>query len=132
MPAWLPAGEAAARKPAPRKPARAELEALPARSAARAPEAGERIALPRALEARLSVAVDLAAACFRECRIETVFRYANVFDRALALIAAGKVDLKPLVSGTYGFDRSIVAFERAAEGRPEDVKLQIILDGEAS
>lgn len=76
------------------------------------------------------VAVDLAAACFRECRIETVFRYANVFDRALALIAAGKVDLKPLVSGTYAFDQSIAAFERAAEGRPEDVKLQIILDGE--
>ncbi len=76
------------------------------------------------------VAVDLAAACFRECRIETVFRYANVFDRALALIAAGKVDLKPLVSGTYAFDQSIKAFERAAEGRPEDVKLQIVVDGE--
>ncbi|MFN7023579.1 MAG: NAD(P)-dependent alcohol dehydrogenase [Pseudorhizobium sp.] len=77
------------------------------------------------------VPVDIAAACARECRIETVFRYANVFDRALALIAAGKVDLKPLVSGTYGFDQSIAAFERAAEGRPDDVKLQIIMDGDA-
>ncbi|QXC52807.1 NAD(P)-dependent alcohol dehydrogenase (plasmid) [Agrobacterium salinitolerans] len=76
------------------------------------------------------VAVDLSAACFRECRIETVFRYANVFDRALALIAAGKVDLKPLVSSTYAFDQSIAAFERAAEGRPEDVKLQIVVNGE--
>jgi D-xylulose reductase len=76
------------------------------------------------------VAVDLAAACSRECRIETVFRYANVFDRALALIAAGKVNLKPLVSGTYTFSQSIAAFERAAEGRPEDVKLQIVVDGE--
>jgi D-xylulose reductase len=77
------------------------------------------------------VPFDISAACARECRIETVFRYANVFDRALALIAAGKVDLKPLVSHTYGFDQSIAAFERAAEGRPEDVKLQIRLDGEA-
>ncbi|MDA5639602.1 MULTISPECIES: NAD(P)-dependent alcohol dehydrogenase [Agrobacterium] len=76
------------------------------------------------------VVVDLSAACFRECRIETVFRYANVFDRALALIAAGKVDLKPLVSSTYAFDQSIAAFERAAEGRPEDVKLQIVVNGE--
>lgn len=74
------------------------------------------------------VAVDIAAACTRECRIETVFRYANVFDRALALIAAGKVDLKPLVSDTFSFDNSIAAFERAAEGRPGDVKLQIVLD----
>ena len=76
------------------------------------------------------VPVDIAAACSRECRIETVFRYANVFDRALALIAAGKVDLKPLVSKTYKFDDSIAAFERAAEGRPEDVKLQITMVGE--
>jgi D-xylulose reductase len=76
------------------------------------------------------VPVDIAAACARECRIETVFRYANVFDRALALIAAGKVDLKPLVSDTFNFGQSIKAFERAAEGRPGDVKLQIVLGGE--
>jgi len=76
------------------------------------------------------VAVDLAAACFRECRIETVFRYANVFDRALALMSAGRVHLNPWVPGTYAFDQSIAAFERAAEGRPEDVKLQIVMNGE--
>lgn len=77
------------------------------------------------------VPVDIAAACARECRIETVFRYANVFDRALALIAAGKVDLKPLISDSYTFEQSIEAFERAAEGRPDDVKLQILMGGEA-
>lgn len=76
------------------------------------------------------VLFDVSGATARECRIETVFRYANVFDRALALIAAGKVDLKPLVSGTFTFDESITAFVRAAEGRPTDVKLQIILDTE--
>ncbi len=78
------------------------------------------------------VPVDITAACARECRIETVFRYANVFDRALALIAAGKVDLKPLVSDTFTFDQSIAAFERAAEGRAEDVKLQIAMGEEAN
>lgn len=77
------------------------------------------------------VPVDIAAACARECRIETVFRYANVFDRALALIAAGKVDLKPLISASYTFEQSIRAFDRAAEGRPDDVKLQILMGGEA-
>jgi D-xylulose reductase len=61
----------------------------------------------------------------REVRIETVFRYANVFDRALELIAAGKVDLKPLISHTFTLEESVAAFERAAEGRPTDVKLQI-------
>lgn len=78
------------------------------------------------------VPFDVSGATARECRIETVFRYANVFDRALALIAAGKVNLKPLISDTFSFDQSIAAFERAAEARPSDIKLQIIVDEEAS
>ena len=73
------------------------------------------------------VAFDVANAIAREVRIETVFRYANIFDRALALIASGKVDLKPLITGTFAFDDSIAAFERAASGQPADVKIQIRL-----
>ena len=73
------------------------------------------------------VSIDIVGAQAREARIETVFRYANVFDRALALIASGKVDLKPLVTGVYSFDDSIAAFERAASARPSDVKLQIVM-----
>ena len=76
------------------------------------------------------VPFDVNAAIAREIRIETVFRYANVFDRALALIASGKVDLKPLVTETFGFEHSIEAFERAAQGRPADIKLQIVLSPE--
>ena len=76
------------------------------------------------------VNLDVPAAISKEVRIETVFRYANIFDRALQLIASGKVDLKPLITGTYAFSDSITAFERAAEGNPEDVKLQILLSGE--
>ncbi len=73
------------------------------------------------------VPFDVAAACSREVRIETVFRYANIFDRALSLIASGKVDLKPLITGVYDFEDSIKAFERAASGLPTDVKLQITM-----
>ena len=71
------------------------------------------------------VAFNVNAAIARELRIETVFRYANVFDRALALIASGKVNLKPLISETFAFSDSIAAFERAAKGLPSDIKLQI-------
>jgi D-xylulose reductase len=71
------------------------------------------------------VAFDVVAACVKEARIETVFRYANVHARAIELIASGKVDLKPLISGTFPFEQSIEAVERAASGRPGDVKLQI-------
>ena len=72
-------------------------------------------------EVQLSVPDAIA----KEVRIETVFRYANIFDRALALIASGKVDLKPLITGTFAFRDSVEAFERAASGLPTDVKLQI-------
>ncbi|MBZ5875775.1 NAD(P)-dependent alcohol dehydrogenase [Chromohalobacter israelensis] len=74
------------------------------------------------------VTFDIVSAQAKELRIETVFRYANVYDRAIDLIAAGKVDLKPLISETFDFDESIAAFERAASARPHDVKLQITLD----
>jgi D-xylulose reductase len=71
------------------------------------------------------VAVDIAGASVKEVRIENVFRYAHQYDRAIALIASGKVDLKPLISETFAFDDAVKAFDRAVEARPSDVKLQI-------
>ncbi|MEM9221356.1 MAG: NAD(P)-dependent alcohol dehydrogenase [Pseudomonadota bacterium] len=71
------------------------------------------------------VPIDIVAAQARELRIETVFRYANVFERALNLIASGVIDVKPLITGTYAFEDSVAAFERAAQGQPDDVKIQI-------
>ena len=73
------------------------------------------------------VLFDVGGAISREVRIETVFRYANIFDRALNLIASGKVDLKPLITGVFAFEDSVAAFERAAKGLPTDVKLQIVM-----
>jgi D-xylulose reductase len=71
------------------------------------------------------VPIDVSAATTKEVRIETVFRYAHQYDRAIALMASGKVDLKPLISATFEFADSVKAFDRAVEGRSEDVKLQI-------
>ncbi|GLK65600.1 MULTISPECIES: NAD(P)-dependent alcohol dehydrogenase [Paracoccus] len=73
------------------------------------------------------VPVDIVGLQAKELRIETVFRYANVYDRAIALIASGKVDLKPLISATLPFEDSIAAFDRAVEARETDVKLQIVM-----
>jgi D-xylulose reductase len=73
------------------------------------------------------VTIDVVAAMIKELRIEHVFRYANVFPRAAALLASGAIDLKPLIARTYPFDKSVEAFEFAAEGRPDVVKVQIEL-----
>jgi D-xylulose reductase len=69
--------------------------------------------------------IDLVALQVKEATLKTIFRYANVYDRAINLIASGKIDLKPLISETFMFADSVKAFERAAEARPADVKLQI-------
>lgn len=73
------------------------------------------------------VPFDIVGLQAKELRVETVFRYANVYDRAIALIASGKVDLKPLISATVPFDDAITAFDRAVEARDTDVKIQITL-----
>lgn len=75
-----------------------------------------------------SVGFDVASLSVKEVTIASVFRYAHQYDRSIALMASGKVDLKPLVSHTFTFEESIKAFERAAEGRPADVKLQIRIE----
>jgi D-xylulose reductase len=76
------------------------------------------------------VQIDVAMASTKELRIENVFRYAHQYERAIALIASGKVDLKPLISETFAFEDSIKAFDRAVEARPTDVKLQIRVTGQ--
>lgn len=75
------------------------------------------------------VPFDIVGLQAREARVETVFRYANVYDRAIALMGSGKVDLKPLISATLPFADSIAAFDRAVEARPTDVKIQISMRG---
>jgi D-xylulose reductase len=78
-----------------------------------------------------AISFDVVAAQAKEARIETIFRYANVYPKAVALLSSGKVDLKPLISANFSFDESVAAFERAAQGRPADIKLQIVLEESA-
>lgn len=74
------------------------------------------------------VPLDVALLTTKEARIESVFRYAHQYARAIALMASGRVDLKPLVSETFPFDEAVTAFDRAVEARSTDVKLQIRMD----
>lgn len=73
------------------------------------------------------VPVDVVAAQVKEVRIETVFRYAHVFPRALALMGSRKIDVRPLLTDRYDFADSIAAFDYAAAMRPTSVKVQIDL-----
>ncbi|WP_038490158.1 NAD(P)-dependent alcohol dehydrogenase [Collimonas arenae] len=75
-----------------------------------------------------TVAIDIVAIQAKEIRIESVFRYANIFPRALALIASGKINVKPFISRSFKFSDGVAAFEAAASGNPHDVKIQIELE----
>ena len=73
------------------------------------------------------VSIDIVAAQVKEARIETIFRYAHVYPRALALLSSGKINVKPLITETFPFEESIQAFEYATHMKPTSVKTQIVL-----
>jgi len=73
------------------------------------------------------IAYDVAAAMVKEARVEHVFRYAHVYPRAIALMASGKLNVKPLITDTFRFEESVEAFEFAAHMPPTSVKAQIIV-----
>lgn len=71
---------------------------------------------------------DIVAAQAKEITFKTIFRYANMFPRTIALLASGKLDIKPLMSAKFKFSDSIKAYERAAQGRATDVKIVIEME----
>jgi D-xylulose reductase len=71
------------------------------------------------------VPVDIVAAQAKEARMESVFRYANVYPRAVALLASGKINIKPLITDRYKFTDAVKAFDYAANPRPTTVKTVI-------
>jgi len=71
------------------------------------------------------VKIPLVEAAVREVDIRGVFRYANSYPKALALIASGKLNLKPLITHHYKLEEVIEAFTVAKDGKDKDNKMAI-------
>ena len=71
------------------------------------------------------IPIDIVAAQAKEARMETVFRYANIYPRALSLMGSGKINVKPLITDRFKFADAIKAFEYAANPQPRTVKTVI-------
>jgi D-xylulose reductase len=71
------------------------------------------------------VPVDIVAAQAKEARMESVFRYANIYPRALSLLGSGKINVKPLITDRYKFADAVKAFDYAANPQPRSVKTVI-------
>jgi D-xylulose reductase len=70
---------------------------------------------------------DVVAAQTKEARVEHIFRYAHVYPRALALMAGGAIDVKPLITDRFPFEKGVEAFEFARHMPATSVKVQIEL-----
>jgi D-xylulose reductase len=73
------------------------------------------------------ISYDVSKAISKEIRVENVFRYRNVYPRAINLISSGKLNLKPLITDNFSFDESIKAFDFAVNMPARSVKVQIQL-----
>ena len=73
------------------------------------------------------VPFDISRIQSKELDVASVFRYANIYPRAINLIASGKLDVKRLISKIYPFEQSEQAFMHAARLEPGIVKIQIEL-----
>jgi D-xylulose reductase len=71
---------------------------------------------------------NLAAAIVKEARIEHVFRYAHVYQKAIDLMASGKLKTTKLITHHFGFSESIAAFEFAKNMPADGIKVHIDMD----
>ncbi len=70
-------------------------------------------------------AYDVSKAQVKEAVVQNVFRYAHVYPRAVAMLASGKIDVKPLITDRFAFAESVEAFDFAKKMPPASVKVQI-------
>jgi len=71
------------------------------------------------------VSVDLVSAASRETDIRGLFRYANCYPAAIALVASGAVDLDALVTHRYAFADAQAALDFADSGKRSSMKVMI-------
>ncbi|XKL65959.1 hypothetical protein PGB90_009379 [Kerria lacca] len=71
------------------------------------------------------VELSITAGLVKEITISGIFRYCNDYQDALNIVAAGKIDLKRLITHKYKIEDTVAAFERAFTGEGDPIKILI-------
>ncbi|XP_076012028.1 sorbitol dehydrogenase [Genypterus blacodes] len=72
--------------------------------------------------------VPLVNATIKEVDIRGVFRYCNTWPMAIAMLASGKVNVKPLVTHRFSLEQAVQAFETTHQGAGIKVMLKCDLN----
>lgn len=64
----------------------------------------------------------------KEIDLRWQYRYHDIYPKAIGLVAAGIIDLKPLVSHRFALEDGIKAFETASNPASKAIKVQILDD----
>ncbi|KAK7054268.1 hypothetical protein R3P38DRAFT_1491912 [Favolaschia claudopus] len=76
--------------------------------------------------------VNFGMLLIKELTCKGAFRYGpGDYPHAIALVAQGKIDLKPLVTHRFPFDQALTAFNATRDGKSKDGKgvLKAIISG---
>jgi L-iditol 2-dehydrogenase len=77
------------------------------------------------LPPELEIKMPIVECVIREVKFVTSFRYCNIFEEAVTLMAHDKVNLKPLMTHEFKFDQTLEAFDIAERSKDKAVKVMI-------
>jgi L-iditol 2-dehydrogenase len=79
------------------------------------------IGLPPELEIKMPI----VECVIREINFVTSFRYGNIFQEAITLMAHNRINVKPIMTHQFPFDRTVEAFEVAEKEKDKAVKVVV-------
>ncbi len=94
---------------------------------------GLRLAAPQATVMLIAcpenkIAIDVLHAQTKELSFKTIYRYRNIYPRAINLLSSKKYDLTRLIGRIFSLEEAAEAFDYAAKGGSGEVKVMFNLD----